>query len=442
MTDDIAIKVDNLSKVYKLYTSPIDRLKESLNPLRKKYHQDFFALNDVSFEIKKGESVGIIGKNGSGKSTLLKIISGVLTPTNGNVQVNGKIAALLELGSGFNPELSGIENVYFNGMLMGYTRDEMDARLDDILSFADIGDFVYQPVKSYSSGMLVRLAFSVAISVEPEILIVDEALSVGDVYFQAKCINAIDRFRSNGCNVFFVSHNIETIKSLCQCAIHLENGKMVGIGDAGEITDVYMRKIREGSENNANAIGITGTPHRHDKDVSNSEDISNSNFKIDPTLDKLNKKLRYGSGEVLFKSVELLNENREPISHANFNDLVEIKLYLESYEYSVISVNYIIRDKHNINILGSDFKVEDIELINVSPRERYVVEFKTKLPISAGSYHLMVSITTPLIPNKTAKFIDVIEVAKAFTVSERPVAKLWSKVYVQNTVNVRKIPES
>ena len=213
-----AIKVSHLTKVYKLYDKPIDRLKESLHPLKKKYHKDFYALNDVSFEIKKGETVGIIGKNGAGKSTLLKIITGVLTPSSGHVHVNGRIASLLELGAGFNPEYTGIENIYLQGTLMGYTKEEMEAKIDEILTFADIGDFVYQPVKSYSSGMFARLAFAVAINVEPDILIVDEALSVGDMYFQQKCMDKINTMRSRKMTLLFVSHSIGQVKKICEKA--------------------------------------------------------------------------------------------------------------------------------------------------------------------------------------------------------------------------------
>lgn len=439
MSNDIAIKAENLSKVYKLYTSPVDRLKESLHPYRRKYHHDFHALHDVSFEIKKGESIGIIGKNGSGKSTLLKIITGVLTPTSGAVQVDGKIAALLELGAGFNLELNGIENVYFNGMLMGYTREEMDDRLDDILAFADIGEFVSQPVKSYSSGMFVRLAFAVAINVEPEILIVDEALSVGDMFFQAKCMTALDRFRSKGCTILFVSHSTQTIKSLCQRAVHLKNGRIVGIGDAGEITDAYVRDIREECEYNANAFETADAPYRHGKVASVSGSANDIDFKVDAELDKLDGRLRYGTGEARFTSVEFLNDIDEQISHASYNDFAKIRLCIECYQQSTISVNYNIRDEYNINIIGSDFLIVGNGLIDVSPDDKYIVEFETKLPLSSGNYSLLVSITEPLILNKTAKFLDVIEIAKVFSVLERPAAKLWSKVYVKNTLNVRKV---
>lgn len=240
MPDDLAINVENLSKVYKLYNSPVDRLKESLHPLRKTYHRDFYALNDVSFEIRKGESVGIIGKNGSGKSTLLKILTGVLTPTSGTVTVNGKVSALLELGAGFNPELSGVENVYFNGMLLGYNRSEMDERLDEILSFADIGDFVYQPVKTYSSGMFIRLAFAVAVNVDPDILIVDEALSVGDIRFQRKCFSKIERFQSDNKTILFVSHGLDTVNMLCETALLLDSGKIRHAGYSKKITRIFQ----------------------------------------------------------------------------------------------------------------------------------------------------------------------------------------------------------
>ena len=209
-----AIEVKNVTKIYRLYDKPADRLKESLSIAKRNYHKDFYALRDVSFEVKKGESVGIIGTNGSGKSTILKIITGVLTPSEGNVTVKGRISALLELGAGSNMEYTGIENIYMNGTMMGYSRSDMDARLQEILDFADIGDFVYQPVKSYSSGMFVRLAFALAINVDPEILIVDEALSVGDIFFQAKCYRRMDELRKKGTTILMVTHDMSSVLPL------------------------------------------------------------------------------------------------------------------------------------------------------------------------------------------------------------------------------------
>lgn len=243
MTNDLAVKLDNITKVYKLYDSSQDRLKESLHPLRKKYHRDFYAVTNIDLEIKRGETVGIIGKNGSGKSTLLKIITGVITPTSGSVTVNGKVSALLELGAGFNPQLTGLENVYFNGTLMGYTKEEMDQKLDAILSFADIGNFLHQPVRSYSSGMFVRLAFAVAINVNPDLLIVDEALSVGDIRFQRKCFAKIDQFRDEGKTILFVSHGMETINTFCNRAVLLNEGVILEQGIPRHITRIFQRMM-------------------------------------------------------------------------------------------------------------------------------------------------------------------------------------------------------
>lgn len=236
---DIAIKIDNLSKVYRLYEKPIDRMKESLSISKKKYSKEHYALKNITFNVRKGESIGIIGKNGSGKSTLLKIITGVLTQSSGEIKVDGKIAALLELGAGFNPEYTGIENIYLNGTMMGYTKEEMEKRVNPIVEFADIGQFINQPVKTYSSGMFARLAFAVAINVEPEILIVDEALSVGDTRFQIKCIDKMKELKENGTTILFVSHATEQVKRFCNRAVWINNGEMMDIGESSEIIDKY-----------------------------------------------------------------------------------------------------------------------------------------------------------------------------------------------------------
>lgn len=246
MEQDIIISIKNLSKAYKLYNSPKDRLKEALFPFLKPRHTDYYALNNVSLNIKKGETIGIIGKNGSGKSTLLKIITGVLTPTSGEVKVNGKIAALLELGAGFNPEMTGIENVYMNGIIMGYTEEEMDKRIDKIIEFADIGEYVYQPVKMYSSGMFARLAFAVAINVEPDILIVDEALSVGDMRFQIKCMDHMKKMMDSGTTVLFVTHDINAIRRFCSRAVWINEGSLAKEGDVNMVADAYLDYLKLG----------------------------------------------------------------------------------------------------------------------------------------------------------------------------------------------------
>nr|MCR5272886.1 ABC transporter ATP-binding protein [Lachnospiraceae bacterium] len=241
--EDIAIKVDHVSKVYKLYDRHRDRLFDALNIKKNKNYREHFALDELSFEIKRGETVGIIGTNGSGKSTILKIITGVLNPTGGSVEVDGRISALLELGAGFNMEYTGIENVYLNGTMIGFTKEEIDERLDDILEFADIGDFVNQPVKTYSSGMFVRLAFAVAINIDPEILIVDEALSVGDVFFQSKCYHKFEEFKKQRKTILFVSHDLGSISKYCDRAILLNKGEKLYEGTPKDAIDLYKRVL-------------------------------------------------------------------------------------------------------------------------------------------------------------------------------------------------------
>lgn len=239
-TVETMIEIKHLNKVYHLYDKPVDRLKEVLSITKKSYHKEHYALKDISLSIQKGESIGIIGKNGSGKSTLLKIITGVLNPSSGEVTIKGKISALLELGAGFNPEYTGLENIYLNGTMMGYSREEMDRKVNDIIEFADIGDFIHQPVKTYSSGMFARLAFAVSINVEPEILIVDEALSVGDTRFQIKCMERMKQMMEGGTTVLFVSHDINAIRRFCTKCAWINNGKLEEVGSVNTVSDHYM----------------------------------------------------------------------------------------------------------------------------------------------------------------------------------------------------------
>lgn len=246
MKDKIVIEVNGLSKAYKLYNKNSDRLKEIMSPRKKIYHKLHYALNDVSFEVRKGENVGIIGVNGSGKSTLLKILTGVVTQTSGSIIVNGKISALLELGTGFNPEYTGMENIYLNGTVMGYTHEEMEAKVPDIVEFADIGEFINQPVKTYSSGMFARLAFAVAINVEPEILIVDEVLSVGDMRFQIRCMERMKKMMTGGTTVLFVSHDINAVRRFCSSAIWLDHGNLVSMGEVNRVADEYLDFLKNG----------------------------------------------------------------------------------------------------------------------------------------------------------------------------------------------------
>lgn len=251
-----AIRIENLDKIYKLYEKPMDRMKEALKLTREKRYVEHYALRGVSLTIRQGETVGIIGTNGSGKSTILKIITGVVNPNGGKLSVNGRISALLELGAGFNQEYNGIENIYLNGTMMGFSKEEIKGKMQDILDFADIGDYIYQPVKTYSSGMFVRLAFAVAINIDPEILIVDEALSVGDVFFQAKCYHKFEEFKKLGKTILFVSHDLSSISKYCDRVVLLHKGVKLGEGTPKEMIDAYKRVL----------VGQYELPEQEDED--------------------------------------------------------------------------------------------------------------------------------------------------------------------------------
>lgn len=244
---EYAIEIKNLTKQYNMYQKPQDRMKEALNPFKKSYHDIFYALKDINVVVEKGEMIGFIGENGSGKSTLLKIITGVLSPSSGSLEINGKIAALLELGSGFNPEYSGYDNIYLNGMVLGFSKEEIDEMVDDIIAFADIGDHISQPVKTYSSGMFVRLAFAVAINVDPDILIVDEALAVGDLEFQLKCMEKFTELRNSGKTILFVSHDVNAVRRFCDRVYWLKNGEVVDEGKTMEVTEEYDNYLKKKS---------------------------------------------------------------------------------------------------------------------------------------------------------------------------------------------------
>ena len=244
MSVNTIVEVKNLTKAYKLYNKKSDRLREALDFAKKQYHTLFYALNDISFSIEKGEIIGILGTNGSGKSTLLKILSGVVAPTSGSVEVNGKISALLELGAGFNPEYTGLENIALHGTMMGYSPEEMQKKTEEIIRFADIGEYITQPIKTYSSGMFARLAFAAAINVEPEILIVDEVLSVGDMRFQIKCMNQMKKMMEDGTTILFVSHDISSVRRFCKRSIWLNKGQLMSMGETNDVADRYEDYLR------------------------------------------------------------------------------------------------------------------------------------------------------------------------------------------------------
>ncbi len=420
MNKDIAIKVENLSKVYKLYNAPIDRMKEALHPFKKNYHKEFYALNDVSFEIKKGEIVGIIGKNGSGKSTILKIITGVLTPTSGKVTVNGRISALLELGAGFNPEYTGMENIYFQGNLMGFEREEMESKVQAILNFAEIGDFIDQPVKNYSSGMFARLAFAVAINVEPEILIVDEALSVGDAFFQIKCMDKMVGLMRCGATVLFVSHDTSAVRSFCHSAILLENGIMKMAGDVSDVTGFYMQQkfLQNNDELNNNKEPQCGSESNwvNNESLPFELDVKDERF----SLSELDIKCirRYGNGSAQILNVKLLNdvnvETDELVSCSEYVLQVVIKFNQDMDNWVVVAP---ICSLNGTSQLGVSSSSRGYNFPPVKAGDIYGIKIKSRIPIKDGLYNFSVSIEHPLELNIKHEFMDVIEGCLPFKVN-------------------------
>ncbi len=377
MDDNIAISVKNLTKIYHLYDKPVDRLKEALNPFKKKYHHDFYALKDVSFEIKKGETVGIIGKNGAGKSTLLKIITGVLTPTSGEVQVNGKIASLLELGAGFNPEMTGVENIYLNGTIMGFSKEEMDDKIDAILEFADIGEFIHQPVKMYSSGMFARLAFSVAINVEPDVLIVDEALSVGDMNFQAKCMKKFKDLQGTGTTILLVSHDIGAILQFSSKVVFIVNGSIQFEGDPKIAIDQYKKVLLDD-------IKVESYNHKFDDRLLM---LSNANWCKELELSKVYEV--YGNGKVEIVDISVINKDGKITQKlfANEKSIFKMKIkFLEQVNEPIFTVT--IRDLVGKEITGTNTAIEKISTGVFEKNQRITVSFTQNLNIASGKYLL------------------------------------------------------
>ena len=373
----VAIKVEHVSKVYKLYDKPSQRLRESLGLTRKKLHTEHYALQDLSFNVAEGETVGIIGTNGSGKSTILKIITGVLSPTGGNVKVNGRISALLELGAGFNMEYTGIENIYLNGTMMGFSREEIDGKMEAILEFADIGEFVYQPVKTYSSGMFVRLAFAVAINIEPEVLIVDEALSVGDVFFQNKCYHKFEEFKKMGKTILFVSHDLNSISRYCDRVILLNKGEKLAEGIPKEMVDLYKKVLVRQNDK-----------QYHKKAGGESDRQWKESMNINPQKDE------YGSGKAEMEDFAILD------SEGNYTNIVEkgseftIKVKAKFYqrlEYPIIA--FAIKDIHGTTITGTNTMYENINTGCPEAGESFELSFRQQMDLQGGEYLLSLGCT-------------------------------------------------
>ncbi len=374
---DSVIEIKNISKIYNLYNKPSDRLKEALFS-RKSRHTEFAALNDVSFNVNKGEILGIIGKNGSGKSTILKIITSVLTPTSGECIVKGKIAALLELGAGFNMEYTGIENIYLNGQMIGFSKDEMDKKLQDIIDFADIGEHIYQPVKTYSSGMFARLAFSVAISVDPDILIVDEALSVGDVFFQNKCYRRFEEFRERGKTILFVTHDMGSVIRYCNRCVLLNAGKKVAEGKPQEMVDLYKRIMvgqwNENEESSEEASSIQSSNVKNDQ-------LWKDQISTNPDVEV------YGDGRADIIDFGIFSDTGDIGNNVYKGDYYSVKMKVRINEDNLNPIfAFKLRDIKGTELTGTNTMLEDIDTSQCKKGDIVTITFRQKQYLQPGQY--------------------------------------------------------
>ncbi|MBD8958739.1 ABC transporter ATP-binding protein [Holdemanella biformis] len=374
---DSVIEIKNISKIYNLYNKPSDRLKEALFS-RKSRHTEFAALNDVSFNVNKGEILGIIGKNGSGKSTILKIITSVLTPTSGECIVKGKIAALLELGAGFNMEYTGIENIYLNGQMIGFSKDEMDKKLQDIIDFADIGEHIYQPVKTYSSGMFARLAFSVAISVDPDILIVDEALSVGDVFFQNKCYRRFEEFRERGKTILFVTHDMGSVIRYCNRCVLLNAGKKVAEGKPQEMVDLYKRiMVGQWNENEESLEEVSPVQSSNVK----NDQLWKDQISTNPDIEV------YGDGRADIIDFGIFSDTGDIGNNVYKGDYYSIKMKVRINEDNLNPIfAFKLRDIKGTELTGTNTMLEDIDTSQCKKGDIVTITFRQKQYLQPGQY--------------------------------------------------------
>lgn len=374
---DSVIEIKNISKIYNLYNKPSDRLKEALFA-RQSRHTEFAALNNVSFNVNKGEILGIIGKNGSGKSTILKIITSVLTPTSGECIVKGKIAALLELGAGFNMEYTGIENIYLNGQMIGFSKEEMDKKLQDIIDFADIGEHIYQPVKTYSSGMFARLAFSVAISVDPDILIVDEALSVGDVFFQNKCYRRFEEFRERGKTILFVTHDMGSVIRYCNRCVLLNAGKKVAEGKPQEMVDLYKRiMVGQWNENEESSDEVSSIQTSNVK----NDQLWKDQISTNPDIEV------YGDGRADIIDFGIFSDTGDIGNNVYKGDYYSVKMKVRINEDNLNPIfAFKLRDIKGTELTGTNTMLEDIDTSQCKKGDIVTITFRQKQYLQPGQY--------------------------------------------------------
>jgi len=398
-----AIEVEGVSKAYRLYPTPRHRALELMTFGTRIYHTHFWALRDVSLRVAAGATLGLVGNNGSGKSTLLQLIAGIMSPTNGHIAVNGRISSLLELGAGFNPEFTGRENVELYGIVMGMSREETAARLPAIQAFAGIGEFIDRPVKSYSSGMFVRLAFSAAIHVNPDILLVDEALAVGDVLFQHQCIRRIREMQAAGTTIVFVSHDMGMMRSICTEAILLDRGRVEAHDDPATIANIYHAKT-------ASIEAAANVPSRAVDRDGGAAVV----FRAEPRFDERVRLFRHGTGAARIQQVELIDRQGRPISSVEYDDEVILRVHVQYHEDAPFSIlGFSIRDNTGTDIVGTNTHEENVPLPPRLAGQTVVVDFRQRLPLAKGTY----SVSTALAYDRSKpSYYDWVDNALVLTV--------------------------
>ena len=437
------IKVETVSKIYKIYAQPRDRLKEILTFGKKSFHRSFCALRDVSFNIEQGDRFAIIGENGSGKSTLLKIITGVLKPTDGVVHKpeSKRISALLELGAGFNSDFTGRANVYMNGALQGFTREQMQQRMKRIEDFAEIGDFIDQQVKTYSSGMQVRLAFAAAINVDPDILIIDEALAVGDMFFQAKCMQRMQAMIASGVTLLLVTHDMSAVKSICNKAILLENGVITRIGAAGEVGDYYLRQVflKKNEKLQKMVNGKNTVPAAQSSQSSTEFEIV---LETESQVDLGTHTTRFGNGKAQILDAKLLDSKHVAGQKLDFREdfYLQIAVRLDKV-LPTFCIGYNIKDMKGIEIIGTTTSVEKIQLPPVQASDVVVIEFKSRNILTPGHYSISIGIEEIVDYNFQHIVLDAVDNGVVFEIQAPQDRRelFWTKTHLPVTTRFIKL---
>ncbi|MBA3232304.1 MAG: ABC transporter ATP-binding protein [Acidobacteria bacterium] len=430
-----AISLKGVSKEYRIFARPQDRVKEALSFGRKRHGQEFWALKDVDLKVEPGVTLGILGRNGAGKSTLLKIISGVLKPSSGEVEVNGRLAALLQLGAGFNAEFTGRENVLMNGLILGIDRNEMLERFDEIAAFADLGEFMDRPVKTYSSGMRARLGFAVAVNVEPEILVVDETLSVGDAVFKQMGLQKMRDLRDSGTTILFVSHSMGMIKNFCTEAVLLHKGEVVVHGDTSGALDRYQALISGVEAQRKAGEQGSGQPGGYEIDLEEDAALEGPSFKENPELEGRRASLRHGTGEARVSNVEVLDERGQPVDAVEAYSPVTLRVhlqYLEEVRGSVLGVT--VRNKAGLDLFSTSTNREKNPLRKREKGERVIVDFTFKVPLQPGPYSVAASVSHQKEKNL---YLDWVDVAAVFKISRPEQGNIAGLIDLPAEVEVR-----